>query len=177
MVKNNIHLLLRLLQISVVFVSLQIILINHLISFDVHPNYVLRSSLSAPLIHDSSTTTTTTTDAYQTKPKKNVDRSMTEDQSVLDIARNMLSNAGTTMNEHEEKSLYDSLNDSNYFQVYGKDPIILGKENCQAYREKVPAEERLVAPMGTFNTVCFSSFNHSLSTILNHLISFHNHHT
>ncbi len=148
--KNNIQLLLRLLQISVVFVSLQIILINHLISVEVHPNFVLRSSLSSLWKDDPSATTTTAT--RQTKQKDGI----IEDQGVLDIARNMLSNAGAELNESEEKSLVEALNDSNYFKVYGKEPIILGKENCQVYREKVPAEERLVAPMGTFNTVCVS---------------------
>lgn len=37
-------------------------------------------------------------------------------------------------------------------KMYGTQPVVLGMETCQAYRDLVPPERRIVAPAGLFNT-------------------------
>ena len=36
--------------------------------------------------------------------------------------------------------------------IFGTEPVILGLENCEAYRQAVPAQNRSILPAGNFNT-------------------------
>ncbi len=158
----------------VLVISLHIVFINHFISIDIHPRISLNDKRRASV----KSTENIQLDRYiplenefnqkenyieksiahqldRDKAEKNNDGD--ESMNVLTMAINILERAGIPPNKHQMESLVSALKDSRFHEIYGDKPIILGTNQCEVFRNKYSAIDRLVAPMGTFNSVRFFS--------------------
>ena len=171
-VRSDVKSLLKILKIMVAVISLHIVFINHFISIDIHPsissNDKRKTSVKSmksfqlnrymPLEKEFNRKD----DNIKKSVSHQVDLDMTEKNNdgnesmdVLTMAINMLGRAGVYPDKDQKDTLASALKDSRFHEVYGDKPIILGKNQCEKFRNKYSAIDRLVAPMGTFNSVRF----------------------
>ena len=76
--------------------------------------------------------------------------STTDKTKEINFFKDLLQLAnGVTADEETLKSLplY-----SDFTDLYGDKPVIVGLDTCKTYRETVPAENRMIGPAGIFNT-------------------------
>lgn len=99
-------------------------------------------------------------------PGQSAERSTSRNQTVhdaskVDVASNstqedgnpfvqMLQKAGENVTDDLFQQL--SIIHRDWKQLYGTEPIILGMETCEAYRQMVPRQRRIIAVAGLFNT-------------------------
>jgi len=152
---NDIRLLVKLLKSAVVIVIIQIIFLNYVTT--------TKSFQMTSMYDDTSGGTSLSVDSWSSSVKSNDQgndgkpvniRENNNDSSIslVEMALDLLGKAGVELDDKAKEEVTSSLGKSNYFELYGREPIVLGKESCQVYRDNVPAAERFAAPMGMFNT-------------------------
>jgi hypothetical protein len=108
-----------------------------------HSKSSYKAALFAPLLN----ATTNHHKSNKLAAEMDSDAEMSVEKTVQVLAH--LGISRSTIEEEDVKQLPPW---SQIVSNYGSEPIIYGLERCQAYRETVPIEKRMVGPAGLFST-------------------------